>query len=705
MSGQQISTGRTLAAAAVVLAAYGTVTLLVLGRADHFGEGFVMFVMFALGFGLLAWLAIPLQPDNRALWVPAWASFFAGLGAAGWATAVLLAAGSGLDTASATFNSYSPADLPVAAALAFDLVSLGAVAGFFPMLTLWLLLFPDGQFASQRWRRVAVVAIALMTAATVAMVWLGRPQSRLELGASPEDEPGVGTLAGILYVLLVLLAVVCAASLLQRYRKSTAEARQQLQWVGVGTAALFFAMFIIEPGGWQPVAASLGVVVAVASYGVAVTKYRLYGIDVVISRTLVFGTLALFIGGAYVGIVVVLGGLMGATSGDLALSIVATAAVAVAFEPVRRNAQRWANRIVYGRRATPYEVLSDLTRRLAGAEPAEGVLVRMAQLMAEGTGADQSTVWLADGAGDLIPGAAWPDAPETASAGVPTGATTPVYHDGELVGMLEVVKGRGNPVTPLEQRLLRDLAGSAGLILGNQRLNASLAARAKELQRSRRRLVELQDEERRRLERDLHDGAQQQVVALKLKIGLAEHVAKKQGAPELAVALRELAGEAQLAVDEIRTLAKGIYPPLLESEALPAAIRAHAALSAVPVELRSGTDMTRYSKDVESAVYFAAIEAMGNAVKHGAASRIWVMLRASSDALELEVADDGMGLTPGVESEGLGLTNVRDRVEALDGEMALVPQPGGGAILTVRIPLDMDERPPTVDQLLVSQSG
>jgi signal transduction histidine kinase len=680
--------GRVIAGATFVLTAYGVVALTLMGRSDHFPLGVAMFAVFAAGFGALTWLAFPRQPGNRALWVPAWASFLSGLGVAGWATTVMIGSGAGLDTSASSFAELTAADLPIAGVVSWELVNVAAASGMALMTTLWPLLFPDGRLPSPRWRWVAWGTVVNIIALAAVLGWVNRSGSNAALQQVPED--AIGTVVAILYDLLLVWALASVASLFRRQRRSTGEVRQQYRWVTMGTLLLLGAVLVVDAQPWALTAALTLVLLSVASYAVAVTKHGLYDIDVFISRTLVCGILAAFIGMVYVLVVAVVGGVFESGGGSLALAVVATALVAMAFEPLRRRAQRWANRLVYGKRATPYEVLADLTRRLARAEPAQGVLERMARLMAEGTGATQATVWLTDDQRGLTAAAGWPAVP--ARSQVETmdelaGALASVTHDGQPVGVLQVVKSRGNPVTPPEQHLIDDLAGSAGLVLGNQRLNAALAARADELQQSRRRLVDMQDSERRRLERDLHDGAQQQVIAVKLKIGLAEHVARQEGRLDLAGQLGELSDETQAAVDELRTLAKGIYPPLLESENLVAAIRAQAASAPVPVEV-SSNKVGPYPRDVESAAYFAAVEAMTNAIAHGKATHVAITIDGNPGGLSVEVRDDGIGFDRAEVEPGVGLLNVRDRVEALGGDLAVSSVEGVGTTLSVMIPLD-----------------
>lgn len=681
-----------MAAAAISLAIYATLTLIVLGRADHLPRGVAIFVLLAAGFGTLALLAIHGHPHNRAVWVPAWAALLSGIATAGSATATLIAELAGLEMSATTWDRLSPSEIPLAAAIGYEFFMLAPGTTWFLMLTLWLLLFPNGELPSSRWRSVAWGALATMASLTGALLWVYRPESTVRYGETSTRLPGIGVLVQPLYLLLVLLSGLCFVAFVRRYRHSTGDARPQFRWVLLGTAAMYFAVFVVDERPLLLLAAVLGVSISVACYVVAVTKYRLYDIDLVISRTLVYGTLAVFIGVVYVIVVVVVGGMLGSGAENIVLSILATALVAVLLEPIRQRLQRWANRLVYGTRATPYEVLSDLNPRLGEAEPAQGVLERMVRLMAEGIGAEQAAVWVGDSDG-LAAAVGWPDLPapsKVVDIDELAGVSFPVIHDEELVGALQVIKSRGNPITPTEQQLLADLAGSAGLVLGNQRLNAALAARAAELRASRRRLVDMQDTERRRLERNLHDGAQQQVVAMKLKLSLAEQMALKEGAEEMAQQLAGLAEEAQQAVDEIRSLARGIYPPLLQSEGVVAAIKAHAAAAAIPVVVTSeGID--RYPKDVESAIYFAAVEATANAVRHGDPSRIAIALQVTTEVLTLEVSDDGTGFDTDSHHEGMGLTNTRDRVEAVGGEMLVSSSPGKGTSVSVEVPLDRAE--------------
>jgi len=377
---------------------------------------------------------------------------------------------------------------------------------------------------------------------------------------------------------------------------------------------------------------------------------------------------------------------------SLALSIAATVVVAVAFQPVRARVQHLANRLVYGRRATPYEVLAEFAERTAGTYATEELLPRMARILAEGTGALRADVWLRAG-GVLRDEATWPPGEppfgETRSGAdgrlaVPgADRVLPVRHQGEVLGALSVGKRPGESLTPAEGKLLADLAAQAGLVLRNVGLWEQLTARLEEIRASRQRLVAAQDAERRRIERDIHDGAQQQLVALAIKLNLTEGLigTDPDGERELLAEARE---EAVATVEDLRDLARGIYPPLLAGEGLAAALRAQAAKSPVPTSVDAG-EIGRYPQDVEAAVYFCVLEALQNVAKYAGASSARVRLEASGDQLRFEVADDGVGFDPGAKAFGTGLQGMADRLSAHDGTLDVRTRPGAGTVVTGRL--------------------
>lgn len=409
-------------------------------------------------------------------------------------------------------------------------------------------------------------------------------------------------------------------------------------------------------------------------------KHRLYDVDVVISKMLVYASLAAFIGVVYVSVVVGVGSLLG--QGDepsTALSVGATALVAVAFQPVRRRSERVANRLVFGRRATPYEVLSDFSRRVAATS--DDLLGDAARSLAEGTRAERVSVSVIT-SDQSVEAAAWPAETDTASANKISFS----IRDGDTeLGSLDLHLAVGQELAEDDRRLASHLAAGMGLALRNQLLRERLEGRVDELRLSRRRLVAVQDETRRRIERDLHDGAQQQLVALKVKLGLGRSVAGKDGATETVSTLERLGNQADQAIDTMREFARGVYPPLLESEGLASAITAYARRVPIDVTVVS-SGIERFPREIESTVYFCILEALRNTVRHANATRATIDLSHTNGSLVFEVTDNGRGFDPAGPAGG-GLAAIIDRIDAMTGQVAIDSRPGGGTTLVGSLPV------------------
>jgi signal transduction histidine kinase len=267
---------------------------------------------------------------------------------------------------------------------------------------------------------------------------------------------------------------------------------------------------------------------------------------------------------------------------------------------------------------------------------------------------------------------------------------------GEVLGVLRLREQDGRPLTPVEERLFAGLAAQAGVVLHGVRLRAQLAqrlvqlsARAEELRASRERLVETQDAARRRLERDIHDGAQQHLVALAVNLRLAETLAVKS--PERAQqVLAAQATAARAATDTLVELSRGIYPRRLGDDGIGPALRTAVATSPVPVAV-DDSGVGRYPREVEAAVYFCCLEAVQNAVKHAGATRVEVRLTAE-DGLAFSVTDDGAGFDPAAAATSGGLANMRDRVDSLGGRLDWAAATGGGTRVTGHMPLTATTR-------------
>jgi len=608
----------------------------------------------------------------------------------------------GIGTSYVTHWLYAQ-DVPRAFVVPLGLAAGAANATTALSLIYLFLVFPDGHTLSPRWRILARINLALVVPGLIAVlldpavISDGHRQvtNPFGLGGTHSVMTRIAGAYNGLGGILLLLGVV---SLVLRYRHGDSEQRQQLKWFIAGVGLFVFGLLAGGITAWPPpmvVAANVGLAALPVSIGIAVLKYRLYDIDVVINRTLVYGALALFITAIYVAIVVGIGALIGSGGKpNLALSIIATAIVAVAFQPVRERVQKVANRLVYGKRATPYEVLSQFSERVAESYAADDVLPRMARVLADGTGAARADVWLRTG--DILRQAAsWPVPSAAAEPARVAGNSLPemlevdraveVRHQGELLGALTVTRRKGESLTPVEEKLLSDLARQAGLVLRNVGLTAELLQRMEDLRASRQRLVAAQDEERRRLERNLHDGAQQNLVALKVKLGLAEMFAEKDPARASAT-LAELKADTDEALETLRDLARGIYPPLLADKGLVAALESQARKATLPVEVEAD-GIGRYPQDIEAAVYFCCLEALQNLQKYAGASRSIIHLGDHDGDLSFEVEDDGKGFDPATTPRGSGLTNMADRLDALGGGVELESSPGAGTTLRGRVPV------------------
>lgn len=567
-------------------------------------------------------------------------------------------------------------------------------------LPMVLLLFPSGRPPSRRWWILGAGVIGAGALVCV-LTMLAPGPIRLSprsgaMGANPLGAVLPGLVAALYRpadILFLLAVVACGLAPIWRWRKAEGDERQQLKvlayvavWVTVGIGAMVTGpiwpplLHQYRVGDWLWAVTFLGFLVALPlGVAVAILRYRLYDIDIVINKTLVFGGLALFVTASYVLIVVGVGALAGATSqANVLLSVLATAAVAVAFQPVRAKAQALADRLVFGRRANPHAVLSQISQMVAASTSTDQVLTRLLELLGAATGAAAAAIYV-DAGRQLV--ARWP-----AGDGGVKGLALPITHQGERLG--DLIVGRVDAPTPAEARLLADVASQAGLLLRNLRLNADLEARVEELAESRRRIVAAQDGERRRLERDIHDGAQQQVVALMAKLRLARNQAGRQS--ELAtVTLDEVQADAGRLLDDLRDLASGIHPVLLSDGGIVAALRARADRLPINVVIKASSEMRglRYAEAVEAAGYFIACEALANVLKHAGASRATVSIEDEDHSLRIAVHDDGRGFDlPAVKPSGL--RGLEDRVEALGGRFQVSTSPGAGTTVSATLPTD-----------------
>ena len=693
--------GLALAVASVLAAMTGAALFLVAGgalRASWMPQNATAAVALAIAFAAM----VRREPHNGAVWTVGWVAVVLAFSQALVMGANELALARLTDAGGPSRDLLTFDVLPAWLAWSITFRDIAWVLGWFPFMTLALLLFPDGHLPSPRWRVVAGAAVVGMALEVATLAVAFRPGARQ--GLAIDDYPFTPTLELVdLWATLVLFAAVVASilSLAVRYHRASGDARRQILWVamGAGLVAVAHLLWLVafvdyelaEQLVWVAVLASTPALVV--AYAVAILRYRLYDIDVVVSRSLVVAALAGFIAAVYVAVVVGVGRLAGV--GDepsLALKVAATAIVAVAFQPLRQRVRRWADRLVYGHRATPYEVLAGFSQTASASDEAK--LQRLAEVLAAGTGAQPATVWLRVG-GHIRPVASSAAADAPALLGVPledgdlpslpASLVVAVRHDGELLGAVSLTKPRSEPPTPQDEELAARLARGLALVLRNARLTAELREHLAALRASRSRLVAAQDEARRAIESELRTGAQQQLDELKGRLGAVARNAATAGAVRTAALLEQLEGEADDADDTLRTLGQGIYPPLLEDEGLAVALTAQAEKSSLPVAVHA-PGLPRYPADVEAAVYFSVLEALQNAAKYAHASSVHVRLEQRGDGLSFEVSDDGLGFDPGQANDGSGLTGIAARLDTIDGTLRIHSRPGCGTRITGHVP-------------------
>ena len=621
-----------------------------------FDEFLAAQTVIAVCSGAFAWAVIAAQPRNAVVWTMAVAST-TGLTVAGSAIATLIFDGDP--------SVVPPSELPPAAAWILLASYVGWGVGLNSMFTFGFLLFPDGRLPSNRWRVVAVLSAASIATVTIAVLVRLRPSNH----GDPFSDGG--SLEWALRLLLVCAAASLVA-LFGRMWRSSGVTRSQFKWVawGAGVAVPMFVVAVaVGEGPYQQltrVPFLLAVGVLLTCYGVAVGKYRLFDIDVVISRTLVYGALAACVSVVYVATVVGLGQLLGRGSEPAAThALVPTAIVAVMFEPLRVRLQQLVNRLVYGRTLTPHQVLSGFSRQVAATSDA--VLTQVAQSLVDGTTATGASIGFS------------PRSPHATDTQWSAGTTSadhqtrsfPIKQQGTRFGHVVLFIPRGQQLSDEDTLLADRVASGLGLAVHNRVLTGALHGRIHALRTSRRRLAAAQDETRRRVARDLHDGAQQQLVSLKVKAGLAQTIAEREHAAHSAAQLALVANCVDAAIDAVRDFARGVYPPLLDTEGLATALAAHTR--GIPIDTRVDADgLGRLNGNLEAAAYFCIVDLLDHFSNEGDATRATVFLSQADDAL----VDLDRGRVAASRSAIAQLTSsdsarVVDRVDATNGTLSL----------------------------------
>ncbi len=504
--------------------------------------------------------------------------------------------------------------------------------------------------------------------------------------------PGWANFLGLLDFFGSLLLLVFA-QMYRYWRVSTPVQRQQTKWIlfslTLGIASMlgwsFLENFIPSLNGslYDPVNAylsDLGSLLFPISFAIAIMRYRLWDIDIIINRTLVYGGLSACVVGLYVFVVGYLGALF-RTGSTLPISLVATGLVAVLFQPLRELLQRGVNRLLYGQRDEPYRVVSRLGQRLEATLAPEAVLPTIVETVAQALKLPYAAItWQQDGA---VVNAA------TFGKAVDELLHLPLSYQSELIGELVLApRGPGEFFTPADRALLSDLARQAGVAAHAVRLTADLQRLTGELQQSRTELVTTREEERRRLRRDLHDGLGSALTSVTFQLDAASNLLDRD--PQaVKTLLKELKAQTQASIADIRRLVYNLRPPILDEWGLVAALREQVAqyqLNNVQVRVDAPEPFPDLPAAVEVAAYRIALEALANVVRHAHASTCTMRLLIGDDALTVEVQDDGSGLPRNVHA-GVGINAMRERATELGGSCTVETLATGGTRVLAGLPL------------------
>jgi signal transduction histidine kinase len=628
-------------------------------------EGHLISIVGAVGPPILGGLIASRRPHNPYGWL--WCAL-------GLALAVLLFAQS--YTAYAVAN---PGTLPVLG-LILATGGIGWLLGYASIPPFLMLLFPDGRLPSRRWRFVAwTVAVATVVCVAGGPFMPGEGITSVE---NPFAARGaLGAVLQALVVLGVLAIFVCtilsALSLVFRYRRAGGVERQQIKWfvyaaVVFGGGLIFYSGLLGRdlPGLWDALFETTMLAGLYVTVGIAILRYRLYDVDVVINRTLVYGALTACVVGIYVLVVGYLGAIFRAEN-NLLVSLAAAGLVAVIFQPLRGRLQRAVNRLMYGERDDPYAVISRLGERLEGTLAPEAVLPTVVETVREALRLPYAAIAL-EGEIEASTG----DFAEEA-------LRLPLSYQNEPVGELLLGRRAGeNDFSAADRRLLGDLARQAGIAAHAVLLTA-------DLRRSRERLVTTREEERRRLRRDLHDGLGPTLGSLTLKLDVVRDLVEQD--PTTARRLLDgLKEQAQSAVVDIRRLVYALRPPALDDLGLIGAIRETAAQHDTPeldVSVEAPEELPELPAAVEVAAYRIVQEALTNVARHAKASRcsIRLALEEKTGALTLEIDDDGHGFSAN-RKRGVGITSMRERAEELGGNCLVESSPAIGTRVRASLP-------------------
>jgi signal transduction histidine kinase len=575
-------------------------------------------------------------------------------------------------------------------------------AAYFFLFSLLPLLFPDGRFLSQRWRWLAICLAAL----AVVPMFVASLDPQLPLGTGTIRNP-IGILDSkvvaaveLTWTLFFSIGTLAAfASLLLRYRRTGVERRHQMRWVAAAVGLTLVVLAVqqvsarLVPALALPYWTFLIPLAAVpASIGFAVLRHRLFDIDLVIRRSVVYGVLWLAIVVVYASLAALLG-LAAGQRLSVQAAVLVTIAATLLFQPARTRLERLADRVAYGRRAGAYELLRDFGAATERTLDVNEIGPRLADAARQGMGARWARVVVREepSTGQLL---------VLGSSGDVNGSAVlvaPLVRGEEDVGAIECGPKLNGDYRSRDREVLFTLGRQAALAIQNAGLTAELVRRiaamdhqARELAASRSRIVQAQEAERRRIERDVHDGVQQQLISLVAGVRLARNRLKSDSEGAEAM-LRQVQDQALGAVKELRELVRGIHPPVLEDAGLIPAV--DAATARLPLKVTLKVDEVdsarRFPAKVESAAYFVICEALANVMKHAAVEEASVGIYRSNGSLVVSVRDQGRGFS-GPPEGGSGLDGLRDRVAAVGGDLSVVSHPGAGTTVKATFPVEQD---------------
>ena len=557
-----------------------------------------------------------------------------------------------------------------------DAAELLASAGRQPSGLCWILTFlliPDGRLPGRRWRIVVWTGVA-GTVLTMVGWSLDEDLYDFPSGHNPFAVAGLptGALFAVGVSLMIAALLAAAASLVVCFRRARGVERQQLKWfaLAAGFAAVVlpvsFALWYVTS--LAPVLIAVALTALPIGACVAILRYRLYEIDLVINRTLVYGAVTVVLAAAFAATAVLLGTALG--RGSAWATAGATLVVAIVFRPLRTRVQdsvdRRFNRARYDAVHRMTTFLEELRDGRAAPEEVEGVLRElMADPRLELLFRPHQSEHYVDARG--IP------AQVLASD---TRQQIPIERGGQPLGIVLL-----DPPSPEQRDLLRGVVEAGGLAIEIARLRVELRRQLAEVEASRARIVAAGNDERRRIERDLHDGAQQRLVSIGLTLRHAQHELGSASPERAGQTLEGAVAEVAVAIDELRELARGLPPSQLDGGLAPA-FHELARRATVPVKVDAPRE--RFGREVEAAAYFIGCEGLTNAVKHAHASKILLSAGRRDRQLVVSIADDGVG--GAIVGQGSGLRGLSDRIAALGGTLRIESAPGTGTTLTAELP-------------------